>query len=127
LDWDTSQLAVDGTLSVVLAALVGDFDGNGSVGLEDYAIMEANFFLTGQTFNATGDVASPGGQGEGFGDGIVDIYDFKYFREDLFPGGASAFASALASAVPEPSTVMLLMAAFPALLLRRSRSGKGEA
>lgn len=123
LEWDISQLSIDGTLTVVTGAVLGDFDGNGSVDLNDYGIMQTNFFSIGQTFNLTGDVASPTGQGIGFGDGIVDIYDFKHFSENLFPGGASGFASALAaaSAVPEPSTFVLLLAAVPACLSRRFR------
>ena len=97
---------------------LGDFDGNGSIGVEDYNIMRANWHTGAAPFlNTFGDVT---------GDFLVDIADFKKFKEDLFPGGASAFAEALAaaSAVPEPSTVMLLLAAAPAWLSRRFRDRK---
>ncbi len=98
----------------------GDFNKDGNVSTADFDIMKANWLLTGQNFNDTGDVASPAGSG--IGDGIVDLYDFRYFKNDLFPGGASALAAALA--VPEPSSLILLLAAVPAWGLLRSRHRK---
>ena len=106
LTWDSSQLAIDGTLSL---ANLGDFNGDGSVNTDDYDIMRANW-LTG---------ASPGLNelGEVTGDGLVNLDDFSLFKETLFGG----LASALASAVPEPNSLVLLLAVVPAWLVRRSR------
>jgi len=95
----------------------GDFNQDGNVTIDDYTIMRANWLATGQTYNLTGDVAGPGGTGELFADGIIDLYDFKHFKNDLYPGGAAAFAAALA--IPEPSTVLLLLAVSPAWLALR--------
>ena len=115
-----NQTQWDFFLSVAPTPVDGDFNGDGNVTTADYDIMRANFFSTGNAFNVNGEVTGPGG----VLDGVVDIYDFKHFSENLFPGGASAFASAMAGAVPEPNTFVLLLAAAPACLLRRSRNRK---
>ena len=101
---------------------LGDFNGDGNVTTADFDIMKANWLTTGNSLNVNGELTGPGG----IPDGVVDLLDFIEFKE-LYPGGGSALAAALASAVPEPSGVMLLLAAAPACLLRRSRSGKDAA
>ena len=112
----------NGGLFVVPAA-PGDFDLNGSVGLEDYDIMRAKWLTKENALNVNGELTGP----TGFSDGIVDLYDFEDFQHNLFPGGASAFAAALAArGVREPYAVMLSPAAAPAWLLLRFRSGKEE-
>ena len=98
----------------------GDFNGDGNVTTADFDIMKANWKSSGNDLNINGELTGPGG----VPDGIVDIYDFKEFKENLFVGPASA--SALASAVPEPGAIILLLVAFPVLALRRVRSGKEE-
>ena len=101
--------------------LLGDFNGNGSIGLEDYQIMKNFWFTdnngTGWAINENGELTGPGGAL----DGRVDIYDFMEFRTNLFPGGASAFAEALAeaSAVPEPSTLSLAVVLLMGLAIRQ--------
>ncbi len=88
----------------------GDFDKDGNVTTLDFDIMKANWFTTGHAPNENGEVTN---------DGKVDLADFKEFKDNLFPGGASAFAAAMA--VPEPGSIALLMAAAPAWLAMRSR------
>ena len=102
--------------------VLGDFNGNFIVDTTDYDTMRAFWGSTGKAFNEDGEVTGPGG----IPDGIVDVLDFQEFKEKLFPGGAPAFASALASAVPEPSTAVLLLAAAPAWLLLRPAQRKGR-
>jgi hypothetical protein len=71
------------------------------------------WLTVGNAFNENGEVTD---------DGVVNLADFRRFKEELFPGGASAFAAAMA--VPEPSTMLLLLAAAPAWVLSRSRRRK---
>ena len=89
---------------------LGDFDENGSVGLEDFVIMKNNWASIGNLFNTNGEVT---------GDGVVTVADYALFKNQLFPGGAEAFA--LAIATPEPSTLVLILAAIPMCLGTRSR------
>ncbi len=87
---------------------LGDFDMDGNVTTLDWDIMKSFWLTTGQTFKENGEVT---------GDGIVDLADFKLFKETLFVGPASAFSSA----VPEPSTFAILLAMAPAWLVSRLR------
>ena len=99
----------------------GDFNGDGNITIADFDIMKANWRSTGNAVNENVDLTGPGG----VPDGVVDLYDFEEFKQNLYPGGVSAFAEALASAVPEPSTAVLLLAAAPAWLLLRPTQRKG--
>ena len=77
------------------AELPGDFNGNGTVGPEDYNVWKANFGST--TLLAA----------DGNGDGIVDAADYTVWRNNLgatLPGGGSAGASPSHTAAPEPSS-----------------------
>ena len=82
----------------------GDFDGDGNVTTLDYDIMRANFLTSGHAFDEDGEVT---------GDGWVDLDDFRLFKDELFPGPASA----LGAAVPEPNAILLLLSAIPGWLL----------
>ncbi len=94
-------------------AVIGDFDGDGNVTTLDFDIMKTNWLTTGNAFNTNGEVTN---------DGLVSLADFSEFKENLFPGGAEAFATASASAVPEPGSLLLVLAMAPAWLgMRRPR------
>ncbi len=84
----------------------GDVDGDFDVDLDDYNILKANFG-TGSSL-AEGDVDY---------DGDVDLADYALIAEQypFFNGGAS-----LASAIPEP-TSMLLMGLGCVAMLKRSK------
>ena len=95
------------------AFILGDFNGDFNVTTADFDIMTSFWFTVGNVLNENGEVT---------GDGLVDLRDFKKFKADLFPGGAAAFAAAMA--VPEPGTLVLLLAATPAWLCRRRNRGE---
>lgn len=78
----------------------GDYDGNGTVGANDYDVWKANF--------GTANVA-----GDGNGNGIVDAADYTIWRDNL---GAS---SGSATAVPEAGAWWLLWTAMACTLIRR--------
>jgi len=108
---DQIDVAVDNLRVELVAPVLGDFSGDGLVNTVDYDIMRANWLSTGNELNVNGEVT---------GDGIVDLADFREFKNSLFVGPLSASLSQ----IPEPSTVVLLLAAAPAWLAIRSRGRK---
>ncbi|MEM6799207.1 MAG: hypothetical protein AAF589_06805 [Planctomycetota bacterium] len=90
------------SLTPTSATTPGDYSGNGSVGLEDLAVWQAEF---------GGDGTSPA---DGKGDGIVDGADYALWRNALPPLIAGQSQSA-----PEPTTASLVGCALIAALLRR--------
>ncbi len=100
----------DATLTIV-PTVIGDSDLNGVVGLGDFNIWFNNFGTTNAIFT----------QGENDGNGVVGLGDFNNWFNNFgftptIPGPSPA-----ASAVPEPSTLLLLVLAAPLALLRRRR------
>ncbi len=94
--------------------LLGDFNGDLNVTMADYDIMRANWLtVAAPALNTFGEMTN---------DGLVDLYDFKAFK-NAFPGGASAFAAALAeaSAVPEPSALSLAVVLLMGIAIRQRR------
>ena len=86
--------------------LLGDFNGDAAINLDDYAIMLANFHKQGAAFEE-GDINF---------DRTINIEDFAEFR------GAFASQPAGAAAIPEPSGAVLLAIGLPLVgLLRRRR------
>jgi hypothetical protein len=76
----------------------GDYDGNGSVGPEDYDVWRTNF-------------GSTDAMADGNGNGVVDAADYVIWRKNNTAGSGS-FAT-----VPEPSGWMLFGVA--SLFIRR--------
>lgn len=104
LDWDDSQLLVDGTISVVQVGDFADFSTDGFVDGLDLAIWEAGHGQSSGATYLTGDAN---------GDGRVDAHDFFAWQRQYFPdptppdpgdGGGQLLKS-----VPEPSTFFLAL------------------
>jgi len=91
LKWDTTQLLVDGTLSVSTIGIPGDFDHNDVVDGADFLLWQRN-------------------------PGIGDLADWQahYGESQLV-----ASATAAATAVPEPATALLLALGLCGLAGRR--------
>ena len=147
LQWNTTGLYVDGSLSVVLR---GDFDNNGKIDPQDIDLLSMGegdpaFDLSGDGLLGVNDVDVLLGLAERLnGDldfsGTVDLSDFlvlsnnfgsvgKWTAGDLDLDGQIAFADFLilsnnfgqtaAAAVPEPTSLSLFALCLGALSLRR--------
>jgi hypothetical protein len=90
--------------------LLADYDGNGSVGPEDYTVWKANY----GSINSSAD---------GNLDGVVDGADYVAWRHAM-NAGSGAGGGLNSAAVPEPSTILLGAAAFALMggtIVRRRR------
>ena len=93
--------------------LQGDYDGNGSVGPEDYNVWRASYGTTNS--NADGNL-----------DGVVDAADYAVWRHAMNAGSGAGSGTLNSAAVPEPSAVLLASAAFGLIgstFARRRRLG----
>jgi hypothetical protein len=84
-----------------------DWSGNGTVGPEDLAIWSMNF----------GNMVPAGTLGDANGDGKVDGVDFNIWQQQ---NGTMPVVAATGS-VPEPSSVVMILAAFAYPLHRKAR------
>ncbi|MCO6045462.1 PEP-CTERM sorting domain-containing protein [Aeoliella sp. ICT_H6.2] len=110
LSWDTSNLLVDGSLSIASLLLQGDFNGDGMVDLADYTVWRNNLGGDENSLAA----------GTGNNSGIVDAGDYALWKSNF--GATSGAVGGIGSGnVPEPSSVVLLagIVGCGALALRR--------
>lgn len=89
-DYAVAWWAFDGPLGPLFS---GDFDGDGMIGMEDYDAWSASYGLA----------VVPGTGADGNRDGVIDAADYTLWRD--------AFAAAT-TAVPEPSSLLILVAAI---------------
>ena len=90
------------TFTLPAPGVDGDYNGNGVVDAADYALWRKNDGLTGGATKA---------QGDGNGDGNVNSLDYDYWRARFGnpPGSGSGQLASTTNAVPEPSTVAMLL------------------
>ena len=86
----------------IVTVIPGDANGDGTVDLQDFGLLKANF-------------GGPGGWGDGDfnGDGAVDLQDFGILK--------SNFGTAGGGAIPEPITLGIMIIGAGPLLARRRR------
>lgn len=92
--WANELGAVD-DIALTSVATPGDYDGNGSVGQEDYELWKNSF----------GQPIVPGADADGSRNGVVDAADYTVWRDHLGPPILDG------AAVPEPHTFVLGLAA----------------
>jgi hypothetical protein len=110
--------SVDSSAVLVRYTRIGDADLNRMINLLDFNRLAANFGQQGKVWS----------DGDFNYDGTVNLLDFNLLAGNFgLSAGADGVVdpgdwSALAAAVPEPSTVCLPFAAFAGLLVRRRRA-----
>lgn len=93
---------------------LGDYDWDGDVDTDDYALWRTDF---GSSTNL---------QADGNDNGIIDAADYTIWRDGLAQflampiGTGSSFTAAASSAIPEPATIMLLFTCSTGIFRRRS-------
>lgn len=95
-------------------AVPGDTDSDGDVDMADYQNIRSNFRNSGMT-RGQGDLANA--SGVGFGDGVVDFYDFLQWQQHFPTIGASAASFV----IPEPSGALLALTSVAGMGVRRRR------
>ncbi len=96
LDWDTSNLLIDGTLSVFsTAAIPGDLEGDGFVGIDDLNLVLGNW---NQNVPPANPLADPSG------DGFVGIDDLNEVLGNWNAGTPPQYKAT--ATIPEPSTMV---------------------
>jgi fibronectin-binding autotransporter adhesin len=122
LSWDTSQFYTNGVLSIVAPGLAGDYNKNGIVDAADYVVWRKTLGQTGAGLAADGNANNQIDQGD------FDIWRAHFGQTAGSGSGATAGlsssasgATGSASAVPEPSGIMLLFLATSFCALRHRR------
>ncbi|HVT27503.1 MAG TPA: hypothetical protein VHE81_05735 [Lacipirellulaceae bacterium] len=93
-----------------LNTLAGDYDGNNTIGSQDYAKWQANF----------GKFVAQGNNADGNSNGVIDAADYVLWRKAVSaPGSGSALNG---SAVPEPMSVVLVLSGLMSLWAIRRTS-----
>jgi enterochelin esterase-like enzyme len=92
-------------IALIGPPLVGDYNGNGSVDAADYTVWRDSL---GSTANLAAD---------GNGSGSIDIADYEVWQSNF--GNHSGSGAGANAAVPEPSTLLLLLSGILTLWTRR--------
>lgn len=100
--WANELGAVD-DIALTSVSLLGDYDDSGAVGPEDYELWKLTF----------GDATAPGDAADGNRNGIVDAADYAIWRNNV--------TTLVGLAVPEPGTLVLIVAACGLATLGRNR------
>jgi hypothetical protein len=101
--WNASELYSNGILSVRLA---GDYNGNGIVDAADYTVWRDSLGQTGTGLAADGN-----------GNGSIDSSDYGVWKANF--GDHSGSGASANTAVPEPTTLSMLLAGILTISSRR--------
>ena len=105
---DTSPISI-----TTQFAVAGDYDANGSVNALDYTVWRQSFGST-TSLNADGNL-----------NGVIDAADYAIWRNNFgqsLPGAGSGSSLQVGSAVPEPTSAILLVSALAFPLIGRVRA-----
>jgi hypothetical protein len=106
LHWSTSQLYTSGTISV--GGLLGDYNHDGIVDAADYTVWR-------DTLGSTTDLRADGND-----NGVIDQGDFAIWKANFGNHAGSGSGSAATDAVPEPSTMAIVLVGATLLAGRRA-------
>jgi hypothetical protein len=106
-----SWAGVDNVVLEIASTLAGDFNGDGSVTLADYTILKNNI-EEAHDFLSDGDIIR---------NGFVDLNDFRAWKS--LPSVINSGVLAQIAAIPEPSSLMLILASTIAGAFSRRRLG----
>ncbi len=95
---------IDSVSFGIVPPVAGDFDGNGTVDVNDYAVWKSSFGSTSQL------------QADANNNGVVDTADYIIWRANL--GASPAATAAMAAFVPEPSAFLLAMSGILSMIGR---------
>jgi hypothetical protein len=109
LAWNSSQLYTNGILSVVSAGVPGDYNNNGTVDAADCVVWRKNQGTTNVLPN------DPTG-------GTIGTTQYNTWRSHFGQSAGSGAGTMTNAAVPEPSTLVLLMFTAAGYYLRRDRA-----
>ena len=105
----TNFAGATGSVNLAPPAPSGDYNGNGSIDAADYVVWR----------NTLTQTASPSGSGaDGNANGTIDDGDYTYWRA-RFGNTVQAAAAGMATAVPEPATLALVLMGLFLVALRR--------
>ncbi|QDU57306.1 hypothetical protein [Aeoliella mucimassa] len=90
------------------STLLGDYNGDGEVDLADYTVWRDSLGTTGSQLAA-----------DGYADGVVDLKDYQLWKT-MF--GSTSLSPESVTAVPEPASMVWLVALFAGLGVRRIAS-----
>jgi hypothetical protein len=99
--------------AAVPSLIPGDYDGNGTVGPEDYNFWRENF----------GDAVAAGTGADGNRNSVVDAADYVVWRKNLPAGSGSASSPA---SVPELSSMLLALISMLFVGTNRARMNRGQ-
>jgi hypothetical protein len=106
-----------GSVNLSAPSPTGDYNGNGRIDAADYVAWR----------NTSGQAASPAGSGaDGNANGTIDAGDYTYWRARFgnAVGGLASGKVSVAAAVPEPTTISLVLVALTVFrLCARRRAG----
>jgi autotransporter-associated beta strand protein len=108
LNWNTSQLYTTGTLTI--GGVAGDYNHNGTVDAADYTLWR-------DTLGSTTNLAA-----DGNGNGVIDSGDYGVWKANY--GNHPGAGAGANTAVPEPSTLVMLILAAAGPCLWRHRTAR---
>jgi hypothetical protein len=101
---DTGSITIN-----ALPAVAGDYDANGIVGPEDYQLWRSNF--------GSNDLPAV----DGSGNHTIDAADYVLWRKNMGSGSSAGIgqaASLTVQVIPEPATILVLLAALLMIRVR---------
>jgi glucosylceramidase len=95
---------IDSVSLGIVPPVAGDFDGNGTVDFNDYAVWRSSYGATSQL------------RADANNNGMVDTADYIIWRTALDRGPAAA--AAMAAFVPEPNALLIVLSGFLTMVCR---------